>query len=42
MLPSQNPFYEMEIPIRCDLFNRHLDKLMAKTTAASQTKRRPA
>mmetsp|Transcript_17429 Transcript_17429/g.29421 ORF Transcript_17429/g.29421 Transcript_17429/m.29421 type:complete len:144 (+) Transcript_17429:189-620(+) len=36
----KNPFYEMEMPIRCDLFNRHLDKLIAKTIAAAQSKRR--
>jgi hypothetical protein len=39
----QNPFYEMEMPIRCDLFNRHLDKLIIKTNGIlSQSKRRPA
>lgn len=24
----KNPFYEMEMPIRCELFNKHLDRLI--------------
>ncbi len=28
----KNPFYEMDMPIRCDLFNKHLDKAMTKLT----------
>lgn len=27
----KNPFYELEMPIRCDLFNMHLEKLILKT-----------
>ena len=27
----KNPFYELEMPIRCDLFNMHLEKLIFKT-----------
>jgi trafficking protein particle complex subunit 4 len=26
----QNPFYEFDMPIRCDLFNKHLEKLVQK------------
>jgi trafficking protein particle complex subunit 4 len=29
-LLSQNPFYEFDMPIRCDLFNKHLEKLVQK------------
>jgi len=36
----KNPFYEVEMPVRCDLFNRHLDKLMQKTVTSAQTKKR--
>lgn len=25
--PPQNPFYEMDMPIRCELFDTHLAKL---------------
>jgi hypothetical protein len=38
----QNPFYEMEMPIRCDLFHKHLDRLIVRMNSASQTKRRAA
>jgi hypothetical protein len=27
----KNPFYEMEMPIRCDLFNKSLDKIVQRT-----------
>jgi hypothetical protein len=37
----KNPFYEIDMPIRCDLFNINLDRLMAKVTATQQGKRRP-
>ena len=26
----KNPFYEIEMPIRCELFNLHLDRLFQK------------
>jgi hypothetical protein len=26
----KNPFYEMDMPIRCDLFNKHLDAMLSK------------
>jgi hypothetical protein len=29
----QNPFYEMEMPIRCDLFNKHLERVMQKSSS---------
>jgi hypothetical protein len=29
----QNPFYELEMPVRCDLFNVNLEKLIEKYTA---------
>jgi hypothetical protein len=35
----KNPFYEMDMPIRCDLFMRHLDKLMARLAAVQSRKR---
>lgn len=28
----KNPFYEMEMPIRCELFNKHLEKHMQSRT----------
>jgi len=29
----KNPFYEMEMPIRCELFNKHLDRhIQSRTT----------
>jgi hypothetical protein len=34
----QNPFYEMEMPIRCELFNRHMEKLIAKFTPSKSRK----
>ena len=35
----KNPFYEMEMPIRCDLFNRHLDKLIQRMQSVQEKKR---
>jgi len=35
----KNPFYEMEMPIRCDLFNRHLDKLIQRMQTVQEKKR---
>lgn len=32
----KNPFYEMEMPIRCDLFNKHLDKVIQKSVNTSK------
>jgi hypothetical protein len=26
----KNPFFEMDMPIRCDLFNKHLDALFKR------------
>lgn len=37
----QDPFYEMDMPIRCDLFNRHLDKLVQRSSAVQSRKRAP-
>ena len=36
----KNPFYEMEMPIRCDLFDRHLDKLITRMNAVQEKRRR--
>eukprot|EP01041_Mallomonas_annulata_P007545 gene7545-15454_t len=36
----KNPFYEIDMPIRCELFNRHVDKLIQKLSS-TQPKRRP-
>lgn len=30
----QNPFYEIDMPIRCELFTKHLDRLVSKLSAA--------
>lgn len=35
----KNPFYEMDMPIRCDLFTRHLDKLIQRLAAVQSRKR---
>jgi hypothetical protein len=35
----QNPFYEMDMPIRCELFNRHLDKLVQRMSAVQSKKK---
>mmetsp|Transcript_15061 Transcript_15061/g.24943 ORF Transcript_15061/g.24943 Transcript_15061/m.24943 type:complete len:142 (+) Transcript_15061:85-510(+) len=32
----KNPFYEMEMPIRCDLFNKHLDRVMQKSNSSQK------
>lgn len=34
----KNPFYEMEMPIRCELFNKHLDKLIQTRSTSSLKK----
>ena len=36
----KNPFHEIDMPIRCELFNLNLDRLMTKVTSAQQGKRR--
>lgn len=28
----QNPFYEMDMPIRCELFNQTLERLIERNT----------
>lgn len=28
----QNPFYEMDMPIRCELFNQNLDRFIERNT----------
>lgn len=38
----KNPFYEIDMPIRCDLFNCNLDKLMVKANANQSSKRQGA
>lgn len=35
----KNPFYEIDMPIRCDLFNRYLDKLVLKASNLQGKKR---
>ena len=35
----KNPFYEIDMPIRCDLFNNNLDKLMIKANMSQSSKR---
>jgi hypothetical protein len=35
----KNPFYEIDMPIRCDLFNRYLDKLVLKASSLQGKKR---
>jgi hypothetical protein len=37
----KNPFYEMDMPIRCDLFNRHLDKLTQRLSLVQSRRRAP-
>ncbi|CAM9222508.1 unnamed protein product [Discosporangium mesarthrocarpum] len=32
---TTNPFYELEMPIRCELFTSHLEELIERTTAAA-------
>ncbi|KAG5188389.1 Sybindin-like protein [Tribonema minus] len=32
----KNPFYELEMPIRCELFTQHLEKLVERYNAASR------
>jgi hypothetical protein len=34
---SQNPFYELEMPVRCDLFNINLEKLIERYTVPGST-----
>ena len=36
----QNPFYEMEMPIRCELFNRYMEKLIARHSSSAAPKSR--
>eukprot|EP01038_Epipyxis_sp_PR26KG_P008909 gene8909-12017_t len=36
----KNPFYEIEMPIRCELFNKFLDKLVLRYATAQQGKKR--
>lgn len=39
---DQNPFYEIDMPVRCELFNTHLEKLLLKTSGSggfSKTKK---
>ncbi|CAM9167764.1 unnamed protein product [Choristocarpus tenellus] len=31
----KNPFYELEMPIRCELFTSHLEELIERTTMAA-------
>ena len=31
-IASQNPFYELEMPVRCSLFDINLDTLIERTT----------
>ena len=38
-LSEKNPFHENEMPIRCELFNKALDKLTAKFQMMSPAKR---
>lgn len=35
----KNPFYEMEMPIRCELFNKYLDKLITRMVAVDKKKK---
>ena len=35
----KNPFYEMEMPIRCEKFNKNLDKLIQRTSLLLQSKK---
>lgn len=35
----KNPFYEVDMPIRCDLFNKHLDRFIQRNIAALQRKK---
>jgi hypothetical protein len=37
LFPFQNPFYEIDMPIRVDLFNRHLEKLIQKASVPTIT-----
>jgi hypothetical protein len=36
----KNPFYEMEMPIRCELFNKHMDKLISRMSAVQDKKKK--
>jgi hypothetical protein len=29
---AQNPFYEVDMPIRCELFTYHVDRLIERNT----------
>eukprot|EP01039_Chlorochromonas_danica_P004207 gene4206-4621_t len=35
----KNPFYEVDMPIRCDLFNKHLDRFIQRNIAVLQRKK---
>jgi hypothetical protein len=35
----KNPFYEMDMPVRCDLFNEYLDSLVVKASALQDRRR---
>mmetsp|Transcript_26580 Transcript_26580/g.26828 ORF Transcript_26580/g.26828 Transcript_26580/m.26828 type:complete len:142 (+) Transcript_26580:17-442(+) len=35
----KNPFYEMDMPIRCELFTRHVDKLLQRLSVVQIKKR---
>jgi hypothetical protein len=39
LISTQNPFYEMEMPIRCDLFNKNLDRTVQRVTALQNRKK---
>eukprot|EP01035_Chromulina_nebulosa_P019109 gene19109-24943_t len=37
----KNPFYEMDMPIRSEIFNKNLDKLVSKISTLAPLKKKP-
>lgn len=37
----KNPFFEMDMPIRCDLFNKNLDKMVQRVALLTTRKKNP-
>mmetsp|Transcript_1727 Transcript_1727/g.2416 ORF Transcript_1727/g.2416 Transcript_1727/m.2416 type:complete len:154 (+) Transcript_1727:2160-2621(+) len=37
----KNPFYEIEMPIRCDLFTKHLDRIVMKLSSVQGRRKQP-
>jgi hypothetical protein len=37
----KNPFFEIDMPIRCDLFNKNLDKMVQRVALLTTRKKNP-